>query len=189
MYVIAALAFIFYVSKVPERYFPGEIQMIDVNLPVALQCGEFRIIDKITINISYTSITKPPRNYLIWWIHEWVSDCCGALQGNSTTWAPATSCGTCCCCSCSTGGTSRRPSSWPTDTASRVPTPLSTHSAWSSEWRHTGRHAVTSPLLQWHNTTIRLSLVFSPVFFFHVFQLQNLLWGVFPFCSLSVFED
>lgn len=25
MYVIAAAAFLFYVSKVPERYFPGEI--------------------------------------------------------------------------------------------------------------------------------------------------------------------
>lgn len=28
MYVIAALAFIFYVSKVPERYFPGEMSAL-----------------------------------------------------------------------------------------------------------------------------------------------------------------
>lgn len=44
-------------------------------------------------------------------------------QVSSTTWAPATSCGTCCWCSCSTGGTSHRASSWRTDTAIPVPKP------------------------------------------------------------------
>lgn len=34
MYFIAALALIFYVSKVPERYFPGEVFWICVRVCV-----------------------------------------------------------------------------------------------------------------------------------------------------------
>lgn len=51
-----------------------------------------------------------------------------SLQASSTTWAPATRCGTCCWCWCFTGGISRRVSSWRTDTASlaqRHPSTLS----------------------------------------------------------------
>lgn len=72
MYLIAALALIFYVSKVPERYFPGETLEV--------------LFSEVCVCVSEGSLSEPLTSRGV------------SLQASSTTWAPATRCGTCCWC-------------------------------------------------------------------------------------------